>query len=215
MTFIYLIPFASLAVSCIAAISTPAPLPNPHRVITDTNLDTGISFFNTTLSESLAVKQDVGGSLFRLGYITGRTPNTLNGTDITDYIDYLKTASVPPITLPDGRGMMWYIDTPPGEGSPAHRTVSLDVVIQVAGEIEVTLESGKKCIQVAGGIPKITHPESGEKRIQKPGDMLIQRATTHTWKNPSNDTWARMVGVMYSSNPVILNNGTVLGASGL
>ncbi|BCS04002.1 cupin domain-containing protein [Aspergillus luchuensis] len=196
MTFIYLIPFASLAVSCIAAISTPAPLPNPHRVITDTNLDTGISFFNTTLSESLAVKQDVGGSLFRLGYITGRTPNTLNGTDITDYIDYLKTASVPPITLPDGRGMMWYIDTPPGEGSPAHRTVSLDVVIQVAGEIEVTLESG-------------------EKRIQKPGDMLIQRATTHTWKNPSNDTWARMVGVMYSSNPVILNNGTVLGASGL
>ncbi|BCS15606.1 hypothetical protein ALUC_70839A [Aspergillus luchuensis] len=181
---------------CIAAISTPAPLPNPHRVITDTNLDTGISFFNTTLSESLAVKQDVGGSLFRLGYITGRTPNTLNGTDITDYIDYLKTASVPPITLPDGRGMMWYIDTPPGEGSPAHRTVSLDVVIQVAGEIEVTLESG-------------------EKRIQKPGDMLIQRATTHTWKNPSNDTWARMVGVMYSSNPVILNNGTVLGASGL
>ncbi|KAI2838252.1 hypothetical protein CBS147343_8483 [Aspergillus niger] len=182
--------------SCIAAMSTPEPLPNPQRVITDTDPETGISHFNTTLDESLAVKQDLGGSLFRLGYITDKTPNTLDGTDLTNYIEYLETASVPPVTLPDGRGMMWYIDTPPGKGSPAHRTVSFDVIIQVAGEIEVTLESG-------------------EKRIQKPGDMLIQRATTHTWRNLSKDKWARMVGVMYSSNPVVLKNGTVLGPSGL
>ncbi|KAL4735887.1 hypothetical protein BDV11DRAFT_208113 [Aspergillus similis] len=177
-------------------MSTPEPLPNPQRVITDTDLETGISHFNTALNESLAVKQDLGGSLFRLGYITDKTPNTLDGTDLTNYIEYLENGSVPPITLPDGRGMVWYIDTPPGKGSPSHRTVSFDVVIQVAGEIEVTLESG-------------------EKRIQKPGDMLIQRATTHTWRNPSKDKWARMVGVMYSSNPVVLKNGTELGSTGL
>ena len=176
---------------------TPEPLPNPQRVITDTDLETGVSHFNTTLDESLAVKQDLGGSLFRLGYITDKTPATLDGTDLTEYTDYLENASVPPpVTLPDGRGVVWYIDTPPGKGSPFHRTTSFDVVIQVAGEIEVTLESG-------------------ETRIQRPGDMLIQRATAHAWRNPSEDKWARMVGVMYSSKPVVLKNGTELGPSGL
>jgi hypothetical protein len=120
----------------------------------------------------------------------------LDGTDLTNYINYLENASVPPVTLPDGHGMVWYIDIPPGKGSPSHRTVSFDVVIQIAGEIEVTLASG-------------------EKRIQKPGGMLIQRATTHTWRNPSKDKWAGMVGVMYSSKPVVLKYGTELGPSGL
>ncbi|KAL3431421.1 hypothetical protein BDV09DRAFT_198717 [Aspergillus tetrazonus] len=141
-------------------MSAPEPLSNPQRVIIDTDLETGISHFNTTLDESLAVKQDLGGSLFRLGYITDKTPNTLDGTDLTNYIDYLKNASV------------------------------------IAGDIEVTLESG-------------------EKRFQKLSDMLIQRATTHIWRNPSKDKWARMVGVTYSSNPVVLKGGTELGPSGL
>ncbi|KAL4748032.1 hypothetical protein BDW72DRAFT_196168 [Aspergillus terricola var. indicus] len=147
-------------------MSTLEPLPNPQRVITDTDLETGISHFNTTLDESLAVKQDLGGSF------------------------------VPPATLPDGRDMVWYIDTPPGKGSSSHRTVSFDVVIQIAGDIEATLESG-------------------EKRIQKPGDMLIQPATTHIWRNPSKDKWARMVGVMYSSIHVVLKDGTELAPSRL
>jgi quercetin dioxygenase-like cupin family protein len=165
-------------------MSTPEPLPNPQRVITDTDLETGVSHFDTRLDESLAVKQDLGGSLFRLGYVTDKTPNTLDGNDLTNYADYLENASVPPVTPPDGRGMMWYIDTPPGKASPFHRTTSFDVVLQISGEIEVTLESG-------------------EKRIQRPGDMLIQRATAHSWKNPSKDKWTRMVGVMYSSNPIV------------
>ncbi|KAJ3497708.1 hypothetical protein NLG97_g1704 [Lecanicillium saksenae] len=197
MTFKKLIPLLPLAFGCsLAACAQPAPLPNPQRVITDTDLDTGVSHFNQSLPESLPVKQDLGGSLFRLGYITDKTPNTLDGSDLSEYIDYYDNGKVPPVTLPDGRGMIWYIDTPPGEGSPLHRTVSFDVVVQVQGEIEITLESG-------------------EKRIQKPGDMIIQRATAHQWRNPSKTQWARMVGVMYSSHPVVLNNGTELGPMGL
>ncbi|KAJ6787642.1 hypothetical protein PWT90_06628 [Aphanocladium album] len=162
----------------------PNPLPNPQRVITDTDLKTGISRFFTDTPESLDVKQNLGSSLFRLAYLADRTPADLDGADLTRYLDYLANASVPPVTVSDGRGVVWYIDTPPGKGSPFHRTVSFDVVIQVAGEIEITLESG-------------------EKRIQKPGDMVIQRSTAHTWRNPSEDKWARMVGVMYSSNPIV------------
>lgn len=74
-------------------MSTPEPFPNPQRVITDTDLETGISHFNTTLDESLEVKQDLGGSLFRLGYMTDKTPNTLDGNDLTNYSEYLKTAA--------------------------------------------------------------------------------------------------------------------------
>lgn len=176
---------------------SPAPLPDPQRLITDTDLSTGLSHFSASTPESLAVKHDLGGALFRLAYLTDAHPIDLDHRrDLTAYLDHLAHGSVPPVTLPGGRGLIWYIDTPPGAASPLHRTISFDVVVQVAGEVEITLESG-------------------ETRVQKPGDMVIQRSTAHTWRNPSDEEWSRMVGVMYSSNPVVLDNGTELGPTGL
>jgi hypothetical protein len=42
------------------------------RVITTINPDTGVSFFNTTFNESLPVVQELGGSLFRVAYVSDR-----------------------------------------------------------------------------------------------------------------------------------------------
>ena len=146
--------------------TTTAPkLPNPTRVITTTNLDNGTSTFNTTVPESLAVVRNLNGALFRIGYVTGQPPISLaNNNDIGTYVANLEN---PPPLVPAGGGpVVWYIDTPPSAASPLHRTVSLDFVIQLQGEIELTLESG-------------------ETRLLKTGDLTIQRSTMHAWRNPS------------------------------
>jgi quercetin dioxygenase-like cupin family protein len=88
---------------------------------------------------------------------------------------------------------VWYIDMPPESASPMHRTVSLDVVIQIVGEVELTLESG-------------------ETRIIKPGDVTVQRSTMHMWRNPSATEWTRMIGIMVECKPVEVG-GKTLGMS--
>lgn len=68
-------------------------------------------------------------------------------------------------------------DMPPGGISPMHRTLTLDYGVVVAGAVELILESG-------------------EKRILKQGDTIVQRATMHQWKNAGAEReWCRMVWV--------------------
>ncbi|KAM3067541.1 hypothetical protein ACMFMG_000141 [Clarireedia jacksonii] len=174
--------------------ATVPDLPNPTRVVTTVNLGTGVSSFDTSFNESLGVIQDLGGSLFRLGYVSQPPPLNLDGSDVHEYANYL--TNPPPLVIPGGSTVVWYIDTPPGAGSPMHRTLSLDYVVVVAGELQLTLDSG-------------------EKRNLKPGDMVIQRGTAHQWLNTSPDKWVRMIGFMTSITPITLNNGTQLGVEGL
>ncbi|KAI1161866.1 cupin domain protein [Nemania serpens] len=174
--------------------ATVPALPNPTRVITTTNLENGVSTFDKTFDESLPVVQNLGGALFRLAYASEPPPQALNGSDVTTYGGYLQNP--PPLIRPGGGANVWYIDTPPGAGSPMHRTISLDFVIIVEGEVELTLDSG-------------------EKRILKAGDTIVQRGTAHQWKNLRQDKWVRFIGVMSSVQPIALANGTALGTSGL
>lgn len=165
-------------------------LPNPQCYITD-NDDNGGSFFAKDVNESLPVVKDLGSALMRLGYTTDRPPVLLtNGTDLTQYTAAL--TDVPPLVTSSGGANVWYIDTPPETESPMHRTVSLDFVILVSGEIELSLSSG-------------------ETRLVKPGDLVVQRSTLHKWRNPSKTNWARMVGIMAACQPVVTKNGSTLG----
>ncbi|KAF2973377.1 hypothetical protein GQX73_g81 [Xylaria multiplex] len=179
-------------------IKTPSTavsdLPNPTRVITTTNLEDGVSYFENSFDESVGVVRNLGGSLFRLAYVSDQAPQVLNGTDLEIYGSFLKNA--PHLVSPGGGANIWYIDMPPGSGSPMHRTVSLDFVIIVEGELQLTLDSG-------------------ETRTLKVGNIAIQRGATHQWRNASKDKWARMIGVMAEIQPITLNNGTKLGTSGL
>jgi quercetin dioxygenase-like cupin family protein len=174
--------------------TTVPDLPNPTRLITTTNLENGVSSFDTSFDESLGVVQNLGGSLFRLAYASEQPPQALNGSDLNTYASFLQ--NVPPLFRPGGGGNVWYIDMPPGAESPLHRTVSLDFIIIVEGELQLTLDSG-------------------EKRMSKPGDMIVQRGTTHKWTNLSKDKWVRMIGIMAAIQPITLNNGTQLGMAGL
>ncbi|KAI5115433.1 hypothetical protein M0805_006453 [Coniferiporia weirii] len=74
------------------------------------------------------------------------------------------------------------VDTPPGNGSVFHRTVSLDYGIVMQGSVTLLLDN--------------------DKRIHlKAGDVVVQRGTIHGWLNEGSD-WARMYFIMLPSQAV-------------
>ncbi|KAF2229191.1 hypothetical protein EV356DRAFT_496421 [Viridothelium virens] len=175
------------------AYSAAPPLPDPTRYITD-NDDNAISTFSNAIPPLVPVGSDLGGALVRLGYLNPKSPAQLtNQTDLEAYQAAL--TNLPPLVPSGGVGAVWFIDTPPQAASPMHRTISLDIVIQLEGEIELTLDSG-------------------EKRMVKPGEVTIQRSTKHAWYNPSLNKWTRMIAVMTECQEVQVGNQT-LGATGV
>ena len=58
-----------------------------------------------------------------------------------------------------------------------HRTQSLDYGVVLEGELEMILDDG------------VT-------RMMRRGDVAVQRATNHGWRNTSQTEWARMLFVL-------------------
>ncbi|KAH8745489.1 hypothetical protein F5883DRAFT_265859 [Diaporthe sp. PMI_573] len=86
-----------------------------------------------------------------------------------------------------GGSVLRYVDYPPQASSSMHRTVSCDYAILIIGEMECLLDSG-------------------ETRVMKEGDVLIQRGTMHQWIN-RRDTWARMLYVLLDASKIEIENG--------
>ncbi|KAK1761636.1 cupin domain-containing protein [Phialemonium atrogriseum] len=74
----------------------------------------------------------------------------------------------------------------PGTETVMHRTVSLDFVAVVEGEMELELDSGAKV-------------------SLKPGDSIVQRQTNHLWRNPSKDKPARIISLITPAQSVTIN----------
>ncbi len=94
--------------------------------------------------------------------------------DIQTYTQYLNQ---PPGLVINSGTVLRVVDMAPSHTSPMHRTLSLDYGIVVEGEIELITEGG-------------------ETRLMKRGDICVQRATSHAWRNLSSTQWARMVFVL-------------------
>lgn len=165
-------------------------LANPNRHIIENDAD-GNSFFCTSLPVSVGVRSEIGGSLQRLGYHTENSPVSLSENDDLERYKTAMETEIPLIS-PGGTNV-WYNDIPPdSESSPMHRTVSFDIVIIVAGEVEIILSNH-------------------ETRTIKSGDMVIQRSTLHKWRNPSKTHWARMVAIVSECQPYVTEKGETLG----
>ncbi|KAI3194519.1 hypothetical protein CBS147311_8554 [Penicillium roqueforti] len=89
------------------------------------------------------------------------------------------------------------IDFGPGVESPMHRAMSIDYGIVMDGEFELTLDSG-------------------ETRIMKQGDISVQRATAHKWKNiTAGETQAgRMLYVLLDCKEVLVQGKKIEGFLG-
>jgi len=71
-----------------------------------------------------------------------------------------------------------------------HRTVSLDYGVVLEGEVELVLDSG-------------------ETRVLRRGDVAVQRATAHAWRNVSATQWARMLFVLVPCAEVVVGGRRV------
>ncbi|KAI1408705.1 hypothetical protein F5Y13DRAFT_172138 [Hypoxylon sp. FL1857] len=82
------------------------------------------------------------------------------------------------------------VDFAPQYECMMHRTKSLDYGIVVEGEVDMLLDDGTTT-------------------RMKRGDIAVQRATMHAWRNPSTTNWARMVFVLQDMKPLVINGEKV------
>lgn len=95
----------------------------------------------------------------------------------------------PGLHIPSG-SVVRLIDFGPGLESPLHRAMSIDYGIVLEGEFELSLDSG-------------------ESRIMRRGDISVQRATAHRWRNitAGGTEPGRMLYVLLDCKDVFLKNG--------
>jgi quercetin dioxygenase-like cupin family protein len=171
---------------------TPHNLRTTNCFIT-THDETGNSVFYDK-PEEVAMKQ-IGPALFSVLFTTSTFPHDFTGDQ--DVESFLKYKGIVPISMPNGT-VVRIVDLAPGESSPMHRTTSLDYGVVLEGEVQLILDD----------------IETGPRRLMKRGDVSVQRATNHAWRNPSKDAWSRMLYVLVDAKPIVIN-GKVLSDRGV
>lgn len=157
-------------------MSTKLPDVNVH-ITADVGLDTKTStFLRLTPAQPQAL-----GSTASLSYVYSTTPS-LTLADNADLTHHLTTASSgPPYQFPTaGNSSLLYLDFAPNPDQEEgfwHRTQTVDYIVMLEGELELSLDGG-------------------EKRVVKKGDVVVQRAPMHRWKNMSRTESARYVAVL-------------------
>jgi hypothetical protein len=124
-------------------------------------------------------------------YSTESSPLILNNnTDLAIY-NSAKSQSPLPMYPPPGGSTAAIIDlAPDADGTNAgymHRSQTLDYAFVMEGELEMT----------TGG---------GESRVVRRGDVVVQRAAMHAWRNLSRTQGARMAVVGLGCERVFMGN---------
>ncbi|KAJ6119172.1 hypothetical protein N7523_003452 [Penicillium sp. IBT 18751x] len=126
---------------------------------------------------------------FDVVYTTSEFPANLNND--ADLAAHEQVMQFDKLGLVNPRGTVCRIvDFAPNNKCIVHRTQSLDYGIVLEGEIEMLVEEG-------------------EPVRMKRGDVAIQRATMHGWRNTSDSEWARMVFVLQDCQPLTVGGTTM------
>ena len=131
---------------------------------------------------ALAAKEEVYSTMiFHMPRILSSTPHALTF--------YFVAPAQPGIHVHNG-SVARLIDFAPGVESPMHRAMSIDYGVVIEGEFELTLSGG-------------------ESRIMKPGDVSVNRATMHKWRNCDDERSGRMLFVLLDCKPFEINGKMV------
>jgi quercetin dioxygenase-like cupin family protein len=156
-------------------------LPHLTRYITTHDPSTGKAIVHSKDPAPWTIfgNQTIG---FSVMYTTSEFPTSLN--DDKDIKDHEKVMASGKLGLVNPRGTVCrVVDFGPGHKPLMHRTQSLDYGIVLEGTIEMELDSG-------------------EKHTLTRGDVAVQRATMHAWRNVSETEWARMIFVLQDCQPL-------------
>ncbi|KAK4050389.1 hypothetical protein OIV83_003458 [Microbotryomycetes sp. JL201] len=159
-------------------------LPPIHRIVTSHDDKGQAKVWIEDEVPNISPPGFTDGVSFGLAWTTNSVP-----ADCQTEVDG-RTLPIGELTNESG-SVLRYVDMPPNHLSPMHRTISLDYGFLLFGEIDLVLDDGTT-------------------RSMKPGDVCVQRGTTHAWHNKS-DKWARMVYVLLPSKPIEID-GKPLGA---
>ena len=128
------------------------------------------------------------GTTTSLSYVYS-TPPSFTLTHDADLAHHLAIASSgPPYQFPvAGGSFITYLDfgpNPEQEEGFWHRTQTVDYIVVLEGELELCLDGG-------------------EKRVVRKGDVVVQRAAMHKWKNLSTTEGARYVAVLLGADGAV------------
>jgi len=119
---------------------------------------------------------------FNVVFTTSQFPASVNDDADIKTHDALLSSKKLGLVNPGGT-VCRMVDFSPGYTCLMHRTQSLDYGIILEGSIEMVLDSG-------------------ETRLMHRGDVAVQRATMHAWRNTSQTEWARMIFVLQECEKV-------------
>ncbi|CAG9950267.1 unnamed protein product [Clonostachys rosea f. rosea IK726] len=153
-------------------------LPTPNRFITDHNSN-GLAVFDTSVPEVLPTEA-AGPMANHFAYATETFPADF--TNKSDLAAYSSMLSAPPGIFIATGSVLRIVDMQPGGETPLHQTDSLDYGVVLEGEVELELDSG-------------------ETRTLKRGDVSVQRATNHLWRNLKKTESSRMLFVSLGAKP--------------
>ncbi|KAB2572677.1 Cupin RmlC-type [Lasiodiplodia theobromae] len=149
--------------------SSPSPLPPVRRIVTGHN-STATAVIKDD-AEIPGIPLSIGPSLTPL-WATEELPADVSSPEDKGQLE---------TGLVNDGAILRILDVPPGAKFPLHRTISLDYVYVVQGEVTLTLDDGSRT--------KV-----------KANDVVVQQATMHGWENETNQ-WARILLVMMRSQP--------------
>ncbi|PKK41650.1 hypothetical protein CI102_14763 [Trichoderma harzianum] len=187
------------------------PLPIPRRIISTHDTETGHAVFCTAFDETspwspfpnpstgVPVRniQLYSTSTFPVRGLSPQSAITSEADADADLKSYRKDLEAPvPPEVHSQATMCRIVDFPPRSVSDMHRTLTLDYVVILDGSVEWSLDSGNS-------------------KVMRKGDVLVQRGTAHSWKNitpeQENGGWLRMFFVVLPIEKVVVKDGQALG----
>ena len=164
---------------------TPAPNLRPITRFVTTHREDGKAVVHATKTPDWQVLSD--GMAFNLIYTTSEFPPQM--TDEKDIRAHEELSRAGTGLVNKGGSVCRVVDFGPGTEPVMHRTKSLDYGVVLEGEVELVLDSG-------------------ETRRMGRGDICVQRATMHAWRNRSETEWVRMLYVLTPCEPFETAAGT-------
>ena len=119
-----------------------------------------------------------------VAYTTSKMPVDLNEEiDIKQHEEIMASGKLG-LVNPNGT-VCRFVDFAPGNTGLMHRTQSLDYGVVLEGDVIMELDDDSRTLMTRG-------------------DVAVQRATQHSWKNPSETEWARMLFVLQDCKPLMI-----------
>ena len=156
-------------------------LPGPTAYLTGHN-EKGEAIIHKTNPVNWA-KFDDDKLAMSVAYTTSFPADLNKDADVTDHEKKLESGKLGLVS--SGGTVLRYVDFAPDYTCMMHRTQSVDYGIVLEGQVESILDSGE--VQLMGR-----------------GDVMVQRATMHAWRNPSKTEWARMIFCLQDCKPLYI-----------